>query len=126
MNFKGIIIEESLGNKSILKDSLIRILKTEVEKVTSENNTPWLAKWTMHTVEVREDRALDIAEKIANSIDAKHAKSWYVDFRNNEYHFIIFKDKIFCVKLETPREYEAVKKYARKLGIPEHQLNFDK
>jgi hypothetical protein len=124
MNFKGIIIEESLENKNILKDSLIRILKTEVEKVSSEYDTPWLKKWTMHTVEVREDRAMDIAEKIAKSLDKEH--SWYVDFRNDEYHFIIFKDKIFCVKMENKKEYEDVKKYGRKIGIPEHQLDFDK
>jgi len=124
MDFKGIIIEESLKDKSILKDSLIKILKTDTEKVISEHHTPWLKKWTLHTIEVREDRALDIAEKIAKALDKEH--NWYADYKNDEYHFIIFKSKIFCVKLDSKREYEAVKKYGLKLGIPEHQLDFDK
>jgi len=124
MNFKGIIIEESLEDKSILKNNIIIILKTEVEKVTSEHHTPWIKRWTMHTVEVSENKAMETAEKISRCLDAKH--NWYADYKNKEYHFIIFKKKIFCVKRENRAEYEDVKKYGLSLGIPEHQLDFYK
>ncbi|KKQ79975.1 MAG: hypothetical protein UT01_C0023G0014, partial [Candidatus Daviesbacteria bacterium GW2011_GWA1_38_7] len=37
MNYKGVIIEESLGNKDVLK--LIKVLSTKVEKVTKSHQT---------------------------------------------------------------------------------------
>jgi len=122
MNFKGIIIEESFEDKKILM--ALNILKTSVEKVNPEDDTPWLKKWTMHTIEVTEDKAMETAERIAISLDSKHADHWYVDYKNEEYHFIIFKKKIFVVDRSRKEEYEDVKKYGLKLGIPEEQLNF--
>jgi len=124
MNFKGIIIEESLENKSILKNNIIKILKTDIQKVSSKDRTPWLKKWTIHTVEVNENKAMEVAEKISNILDKKH--NWYADYKNKEYHFIIFRNKIFCIKRENQDEYEEVKKYGINLGIPEYQLDFDK
>lgn len=122
MDFKGIIIEESLEKKDILKK--LNIVKTDFSKVKEEDNTPWLKKWTLHTIVVKEDDAMRIAEEIAIAIDSKHANSWYVDFRNSEYHFIIFKKKIFVVDLNRKEEYRDVIKYGLKLGIPEKQLDF--
>lgn len=124
MEFKGIIIEESLENKNILKK--LNIVKTNVEQVTEEDNTPWISKWTMHTFLVNEDDAMKVAEEIALSIDSKHQNSWYCDFSNKEYHFIIFKKKIFVVNKEMPEEYRDVIRYGEKLGIPEKQLDFNK
>ncbi|MBS3079477.1 hypothetical protein J4218_05105 [Candidatus Pacearchaeota archaeon] len=123
MDFRGIIIEESLEDKRILKN--LNIFRTQVEKVTSEHNTPWLKKWTLHSIDVKEDRAMETAERIAMAIDSKHQNSWYVDYRNSEYHFIIFKKKIFVVDLSKKEEYNDVKKYAFKLGILEEQLDFE-
>jgi len=40
MNYKGVIIEESLENKDVLKD--IKISSTKVEEVTDEHKTPWI------------------------------------------------------------------------------------
>ncbi len=120
MNFRGIIIEESLEDKKILKS--LNILKTIVEKTSPEDNTPWLKKWTMHTIEVTEDKAMEIAERIAISLDKNH--NWYADYKNEDYHFIIFKKKIFVVDRIKKEEYEEAKKYGLKLGIPEEQLDF--
>ena len=64
MNYKGVIIEESLGSKNVLKD--IVILSTKVEQVTEKHKTPWLKQWTLHTVEILEEIADQIAEKLAN------------------------------------------------------------
>lgn len=54
MNYKGVIIEESLENKDILKG--VRVLETKVEQVTEEHKTPWIKQWTLHTVEVPENQ----------------------------------------------------------------------
>ena len=38
MNYKGVIIEESLEEKNVLRD--VKIAATEVEAVTGEHRTP--------------------------------------------------------------------------------------
>jgi ABC-type hemin transport system substrate-binding protein len=119
-NYKGVIIEESLGNKIILKD--IRILSTKIEEVTEEHKTPWIKKWTLHTVEILEDKAEIIAKQIGQALDTKHA--WYADFKNNTHHYIIFRDKIFFIDRRSKEQYNEAKEYGISLGIPEYQVDF--
>jgi hypothetical protein len=120
MNYEGVIIEESLDNKDVLK--LVKILKTKIEMVTPRMNTPHLKQWTLHTVEIPEEKADEIAQEISRSLKLK--EEWYADYRNNQYHFIIFREKIFKVNRRSSFEYEKVKEYGISLGIPAHQVNF--
>lgn len=121
MDYKGVIIEESLKNKNILKQ--INVLKTKVEKVTPNHKTPWLKQWTMHTVKIPEDKADSMAEVISNSLDYSHA-AWYADYKNDMYHYIIFKNKVFKVNRGKPDEYQTATDYGISLGIPDYQVDF--
>ncbi len=122
MNYKGVIIEESLENTDILDD--VRILSTKVEPVTEKHGTPWLKQWTLHTVEIPEDRADFIGDKISKALDPLHGGSWYADFKNDKTHFIIFRDKVFKVKRGSREQYDEVVKFGTALGIPDYQLDF--
>ena len=82
MNFKVVIIEESLINPSIFKK--VKILKTKIEKVTLKHKTPWLQQWTLHTVEVPKDEADSVANAISNSLDYSHKSAWYADYKTRE------------------------------------------
>lgn len=119
-NFNGVIIEESLENKDVLQK--VKILKTVVEKVNDKHQTPWILQWTLHTVEILEEKADSIAEEISHSLDSKH--DWYADFKNNEFHYIIFRNKVFKVNRSKPEQYNDVTKYGVSLGIPDYQLDF--
>ena len=121
MNYKGVIIEESLENKDVLKE--VTILGTKVEPVIEKHRTPWLKQWTLHTVEIPEDKADEIAEKISKSLDSKHGSSWYAYFKNDKFHYVIFRNKIFKVDLSNPKYREAME-YGISLGIPWYQLDF--
>jgi len=121
MNYRGVIIEESLEDKSILKE--VKILETEIEPVTKKHQTPWLKQWTIHTVEIRDAQAEEIAEKISQSLNSKDG--WYADFKNNAIHFIIFHDKVFRVNRRNKKEYNRVKQYGLSLGVPDYQLNWE-
>lgn len=118
--FKGVIIEESLEDTSVLKK--VSILSTKVEKVTKEHQSPWLKQWTLHTVEISEDKAEEIASELSQSLESEH--EWYADFKNPEYHYIIFRGKVFKVNRSKAEEYEEVRKYGINLGIPDYQLDF--
>lgn len=121
MNYQGIIIEESLGNKEVLNK--LHILNTEVEEVTENHKTPWLKQWTMHTVEIPEDQADNIAQILSTSFDPSHP-NWYADFKNNTFHYIIFKDKVFKIERAKPEQYQKVVEYGLTQGIPGYQLDF--
>lgn len=119
-NFIGVIIEESLEDKSVLKE--LKITKTEVEQVTSEHKTPWIKQWTLHTVEIPESKAGAIAEILSRSLDSKH--NWYADFKNDTNHYIIFRDKVFYIDRTSKKQYDGATAYGLKLGIPDYQLDF--
>lgn len=119
-SFVGVIIEESLEDKSVLKK--LKILSTRIEKVTKAHQTPWIAKWTLHTVEVSESQAKDVAKEISLSLDREH--EWYADFKNKIYHYIIFRNKIFFIDRTSKKQYDKAKEYGLSLGIPAYQIDF--
>ena len=120
MNFRGVIIEESLADKKILEK--IKILSTKVVPVTSRHKTPWVKQWTMHTVEVPVAQAREVAEALMHALDSKH--NWYADFENDTRHFIIYPKKIFYVDRTHKEEYNEVSAYGVSIGIPDYQVDF--
>ena len=119
MNYTGVIIEESLKDKAVLRK--VKVTKTKVEPVTEHHKTPWLKQWTLHTFEISEDQAALVAEQLSKSLDNNY---WYADFKNNDYHFVIFPNKVFKVDRSKPKQYEPVVKHGLSLGIPDYQLDF--
>ncbi|MBD3252540.1 hypothetical protein GF386_02310 [Candidatus Pacearchaeota archaeon] len=120
MNYRGVIIEESLENKEVLNK--VKIISTKVEQVTEKHKTPWVKQWTLHTVEISEEQAETIANEISESLDSQH--SWYADFKNNKFHYIIFRDNIFRINRDNKEQYDEAKQHSISLGIPEYQVDF--
>ena len=120
MNYKGVIIEESLKLKDVL--NLVTIVSTKVEAVTEKHKTPWLKQWTLHAVEVKADEANNVAEEISKALESEHP--WYADFKNESTHFIIFKDKVFKIDRMSTEQYNEAKEYGISIGIPSHQIDF--
>ena len=120
MAYIGTIIEESLENKDVLKK--VKILKTKVEIVKEKHQTPWIKQWTLHTVEIEENQAENIANELSKALDSKH--DWYADFKNDATHFIIFRNKVFKIDRTSKEQYDEATKYGISLGIPDYQVNF--
>jgi hypothetical protein len=118
--FTGVIIEESLEQKDIFEK--VRIVKTEVEEVTEKHQTPWLKQWTLHAVEIPADRAEDLAVTLSKALDSQHA--WYADYKNDQLHYIIFREKVFKIDRTNKTQYDEAKQYGLSLGIPEYQVDF--
>lgn len=117
-HYKGDIIEESLKDKSILCRA--KIISTRVEKVTDEYQTPWLSHWTINTVEIDKDEADDLAAMLSKALDPEHG--WYIDYRNDEYHYVIFKDKVFKLNRDSKPDYDEMTRYGLSVGTPGYQL----
>jgi hypothetical protein len=121
MNFNGIIIEESLSDTAVLND--VKIVSTKVEPVTAEHRTPWVKQWTMHTVEIPDDKAAEVADKISRALDAGH--NWYADFKSDTEHYVIYRDKVFHITdRRDARQYEEATDYGISIGIPDYQVDF--
>jgi type IV secretory pathway VirD2 relaxase len=118
--FIGVIIEESLENKGVLQK--VKITNTKIEEVTKEHKTPWIKQWTLHTVEILENQAEEIAKELSKSLDIEH--NWYADFKDETYHYIIFRDKVFYIDRTSKEQYNEAKNYGIYLGIPEYQVDF--
>lgn len=121
-NYQGVIIEESLESKAVLKK--IKIISTKVAPVTERDQTPWINQWTLHTVEIPISEMKDIAEEISQSLDRTHGGSWYADFKNETHHYIIFRNKIFYIERKNQEQYDEARRYGISLGIPKHQVSF--
>ena len=121
-SYRGVIIEESLEDKSILSD--LSIIETKIERVTDCHKTPWLKEWTKHTVEVSEEKASALAKRISKALDLEHEWSWYADFKNERLHYIIFRDRVFKVDRQSKKQYDEVNRFGESLGIPSYQLDF--
>lgn len=121
MIYKGTIIEESLEDKSVLEGC--KILATKVEDVTERHQTPWLKQWTLHTVEVPESEAGELAEKISKALDSEH--NWYADYKTDTHRYIIFKNKVFFVDMRSEDQNKEARHYGISLGIPEYQVDFE-
>ncbi|MCK5471610.1 hypothetical protein KAI54_00265 [Candidatus Gracilibacteria bacterium] len=122
-NFTGVIIEESLTDKSVLDE--VKIVSTKVEPVTDKHNTPHLEQWTLHTVEVDFNNADLIANKLSKVLVGKGDSGyWYADYKNNEVAYIIFLNKIFKIRRGNSDEFRKAKQYGVSLGIPEYQVDF--
>lgn len=120
MDYQGVIIEESLGNKDILDK--LKIISTKVSQVTEKHQTPKLKQWTMHTVEIPETDAQKIAEELAEKI----LDRWYADYKNDKIHYIIFKNKIFRIDKKSKEQYAEASRYGIALCIPDYQVDFTK
>jgi len=76
----------------------------------------------LHTVEIPKGGADLIAKELSYSLDSKH--NWYADFKNDFFHYIIFRNKVFLIDRRSKEQYDKAKKYGISLGIPEYQVDF--
>lgn len=110
MNYIGLIIEESLKDKSILKELEILDLK-----VTDEPNPT--DRWHMYTVQVSREQII----KIQKSMDDG---KWYTNFFHGDDGIVVYKDRIFEYKKGDVEGREKAVEFGRSIGVPEEQLDF--
>jgi hypothetical protein len=115
----GMIIEESLEDMSILDG--LTVTKTEIEKIDNAvEGQP--STWTMHSFEIGEAEAADFAEKLSKSL--KQGK-WYVDFKSDKEFYVVFASKVTHYMLGDKTGKQQAVDYARSVGIPESQLDWE-
>lgn len=121
MNFSGVIIEESLIDKTVIADA--NILSTRTELVNEKHKTPWVTQWTMYTVEVPPQDAAGYAQRVSQALDDTH--SWYADFKNETEHYVVYPNKVFHITDRSDaHQYDEATQYGISIGIPAYQVDF--
>ncbi len=104
--FKGIIIENSLTDKSILKD-------LDIEKTWQEGD------WVLHSVKIEKEKLLDLSKVLDDG-------PWYIHLweTGKDEIRVIFKDKIVTISSTDKSTWQEAISYGKSIGIPEEQLDF--
>jgi hypothetical protein len=104
--YKGTVVENSLSDKSILD-------KIQITKTWQDED------WTLHNVLVDENRLEELGKALIDG-------PWYMNFwiPDSDEMKVVYKDKIFDLKISDKSTWADAMTYGRSIGIPEEQLDF--
>lgn len=115
MNYRGIIIEQSLINKNILTN--VKVLS---KKIINERTTE---VWNMLKVEIPEEKIEEFIKRLAKVI--KPHEPWYAHFYHEDPRktnmIVVFSKEIILITKNKP---EKAVEYGLRIGIPLAQLDF--
>ena len=115
--WKGVIIEESLEDKSLLK--LVKIVQTRLATLTNEEGK---GTFFFHQVCVNDgdiDKVVDKAKRVIKP-------RWYMHFCRSEMIIVIFKNKVFKHMKGNDHSLYDIIKYGKSIGVNEAQLPTDR
>jgi hypothetical protein len=111
----GVIVEESLEDKAVLKKVKIVKTKESFDDVTQSD-------WRIHTVEV-DDKSIEVVVKLGSKCIKE---GWWMDFRRDNEAFIILKNKIFKITQDDLTNQKKAREYAISHGVDPRQAEFTK
>lgn len=112
-NWKGVILEESLEDKSLIK--LTKIISTEKDNLEGEDRV-----MTFHKVEVEDNKKDEFIQKAMKSIK----NGFYTHLVKDKVMYVIFNNHMFKFSKGYP-ELEEARKYGKERGIKEEQMPFE-
>lgn len=103
---KGVIIENSLSDTSILQ-------KLDISRSWEDGS------WKLHEVNVSKEQALALANYLADG-------PWYVHFweKGSDDVLMVFKNKTFEIKFSDKNTWTPALEHGESIGIPPEQLDF--
>ncbi|MFZ2484338.1 MAG: hypothetical protein WAX80_03545 [Minisyncoccia bacterium] len=104
--YKGTIVENSLIDKNILE-------KVQITKTWQDED------WILYDVLVEENQLYELGKSLADG-------PWYMNFwiPEGDEMKVVYKDKIFDLKISDKSTWDDALVYGRSIGIPEEQLDF--
>ena len=114
MTWKGVILEESLEDKSLL--NLVKIKDTKIETLEGENRI-----MTFHKVEVKDNKKDKFVQKTIKAIK----QGFYIHLVKDKVMYVIFKEHMYKFSRGFP-ELEMAREEGRKMGIPDEQMPFER
>ena len=114
MTWKGVILEESLEDKSLLK--LVNIIKTNKEKLEGENRV-----MTFYKIEVGDKEKDEFVKKAIKAIK----QGFYLHIVKDKVMYVIFRNHMYKFSKGYP-ELEEAREEGVNMGIPKEQMPFER
>lgn len=108
--YKGIIIEESLEDRSVLDGLNVLSVKEEVDMDSSYD------KWHLYTIQVSRDEIEQLQRYLK--------QGWYMHFWKGRDVIVVYRDKMFELNFDDKATWKDAVEYGKSLGIPDEQLDF--
>jgi hypothetical protein len=116
MVWRGVIIEESLDDKSLL--DLVRIVKSKKTTLEEESERGFL---TFLYIELGDEKKDEFVKKAVSSIK----DNFYLHICKGEKMIVIFKDKMFEFSSDELDEINKARDYGLSIGIIREQMSFE-
>jgi hypothetical protein len=113
MVWRGIVLEESLEDKSLLR--LTKIVKTKIAKLEGEKRI-----MTFYEIEVEDEKKDEFIQKAIKSIKY----GFYLHVVMDKVMYVVFKNHMYKFSPGFP-ELEMAREEGKKMGIPEEQMPFE-
>jgi hypothetical protein len=119
---RGVLIGESLRLGASLRG--VRLQVSAVSRFEApaqpDGGPPW---WTFIEFEVDEGDASELSSRLAGCLDP--TLPWYASFKSEAEMFVVFAAREFRYPLGDPVARQGVEQYARSVGVPESQLDWE-
>ena len=115
--WKGVIIEESLEDKSLL--SLVKIISSRQTTLENESERGVL---TFHSLEL-EDSNLD---EFIETAQKSNKDSFYIHICKGNEMIVVFKNKVFRFSSDNSAELNKAREYGISVGVFKEQMPFEK
>ena len=116
MVWKGVIIEESLEDKSIL--NLVKIVNSEKMTLENESERGFLI---FHQIELDDDKKDEFLEEALSSIKDK----FYLHVCKNDFMIVVYRNKMFEFSSNESDKLKEARNYGLSLGILKEQMPFE-
>jgi hypothetical protein len=118
---EGVLIGESLRVGAELAGVPLQVTKvSRVEVTSAAAEQP--RQWTLLDFAAEEGDAERLAEQLATCLAP--TGGWYVNYNTTAEAFVVFAGKVFRYPRRQADGREQAKDYARSIGIPEPQLDW--
>ncbi|MDQ0745967.1 hypothetical protein QF034_000198 [Streptomyces africanus] len=118
---EGVLITESLRVGTELAGvplHVTKIARVEVNNTTAEQPQ----QWTLVDFAAEEADAVRLAEQLAGCLAP--TGGWYVNYNTTAEAFVVFAGKVFRYPRKQAEGRRQAQDYARSIGIPEPQLDW--
>ncbi|MBR8642033.1 hypothetical protein KEF29_28705 [Streptomyces tuirus] len=119
---EGVLIAESLRVGAELADVPLRVTKiARMEVESAAAGQP--GQWTLLDFAAEEADAERLAERLADCLAP--TGGWYVNYHTDAEAFVVFAGKVFRYPRRDAEGRLPAQDYARSIGIPEAQLDWE-
>jgi hypothetical protein len=120
LTFTGLLLQESLEDTSIL--DRLNVTKVEIWE-PGDRGEPGGPIWTATYFEGDDDAADTTAELISRAMKPSF---WYANIHLDVDEIVIFSGKVFRYVRGDAQARKAPEDYARSVGVPEHQIDWER